>query len=138
MMLLAITALWSFPLVSSHKFRRSRMTVTRKRFSCTQPYPTTIKDRPLTGPPRLPAVRQVVHPPYAEKMMWRRFCVCIRMCIPFSCFTMMSLVLLYIRIALAILVYDLILIPLCILQTDPDTPLWKPLAPRTSVSKTLL
>ena len=33
-MLLAITALLSFPFVISHKFSKSRMTITRNRFSC--------------------------------------------------------------------------------------------------------
>ena len=34
-MLEAITALLSFPLVISHRFSRSLMTVTRNRFSCS-------------------------------------------------------------------------------------------------------
>lgn len=34
MMLLAITALLSFPFVISHKFSKSRMTITRNLFSC--------------------------------------------------------------------------------------------------------
>ena len=35
MMLDAMTALLSFPRVTSQRLRRSRMTVTRKRFSCS-------------------------------------------------------------------------------------------------------
>lgn len=35
MILEAMTALLSFPLVISHRFSRSRITVTRKRFSCS-------------------------------------------------------------------------------------------------------
>ena len=34
MILLAITALLSFPLVISHKFSKSRITITKNRFSC--------------------------------------------------------------------------------------------------------
>lgn len=33
-MLLAITALLSFPFVISHKFNKSRMTITKNLFSC--------------------------------------------------------------------------------------------------------
>jgi hypothetical protein len=49
-MLLAITALLSFPLVISHKFNKSRMTITKNLFSCQKIVKVSEMSRHISEP----------------------------------------------------------------------------------------